>query len=149
MDHSEARLLNVIQSDFPVTPRPYKDLGAALDFSEKEIIEGMRRLREKGYIRRIGGKFDSGKMGFVSTLCAAKVPEDRIDSFVKVVNAYPEVTHNYLRDNYYNIWFTFVASKNKLIQRYIGEIIEKTGIIEIINLPAVKRFKVFVNFEFD
>jgi len=66
---------------------------------------------------------------------------------VRVVNKYPGVTHNYLRDHHYNIWFTFVAPNMKAINRYIEEIIKDTGVGEIINLPAVKVFKILVNFD--
>jgi DNA-binding Lrp family transcriptional regulator len=66
---------------------------------------------------------------------------------VEAVNRYPEVTHNYLRDHHYNIWFTFVAPNMKMIDRYIEEIIEYSGVKEILNLPAVRTFKILVDFD--
>lgn len=147
MNDIDKKLLNVIQSDFPITKRPYKDLGALLDCSEDEIIERTGRLKKKGIIRRIKGNFDSKRLGFATTLCAAKVTDDRINRFVEAINKYPEVTHNYLRGHYYNIWFTFVAPNMKMIDRYIEEIIEYTGVTEILNLPAVRTFKILVDFD--
>ena len=104
-------------------------------------------MKEEGIIRRIGGYFHSAHLNFVSTLCAAKVPEDKIDMFVEVVNDYPGVTHNYLRKNSYNIWFTFIAEEMSHIDDALREIAEKTGVTEILNLPAEKMFKIKVDFE--
>jgi len=146
MDDIDRKLLNEIQSDFPVTQRPYKDLGVRLSCSEDNILTRIKRLKKEGIIRRIGGNFDSQRIGFTTTLCAARVPDDKIEEFVRVVNKYPGVTHNYLRDHHYNIWFTFVAPNMKMIDRYIEEIMKHTGVEEILNLPAVKRFKILVNF---
>lgn len=145
MDDIDKEILNEIQSDFPVNQRPYQALGARLGCSEGAVFKRMKRLKKEGMIRRIGGNFDSQRLGFTTTLCAAQVPEDKIEEFVRVVNRYPEVTHNYLREHYYNIWFTFVAHNMDVIERYIKEITEHTG-VEIINLPALKRFKIVVDF---
>ena len=147
MDDIDRKLLNEIQSDFPITKRPYKDLGARLDCSEDEIFKRIGRLKKEGIIRRIGGNFDSKRLGFATTLCAAKVPDNKINRFMEAVNRYPEVTHNYIRDHHYNIWFTFVAPNMKVIDRYIEEIIEYTGVREILNLPAVRTFKILVDFD--
>ena len=65
------------------------------------------------------------------------------------MNRYPEVTHNYLRDNQYNIWFTFVAGSSELVYRYMEQIKERTGVREILNLPAKKIFKILVDFDLD
>jgi DNA-binding Lrp family transcriptional regulator len=146
MDDIDRKLLDEIQSDFPVTQKPYKDLGVRLSCSEDNILTRIKRLKREGIIRRIGGNFDSQRIGFTTTLCAARVSDGTIEEFVRVVNKYPGVTHNYLRDHYYNIWFTFVAPNMKMIDRYIEEIMKHTGIEEILNLPAVKRFKILVNF---
>ena len=147
MDNLDRRLLNEIQSGFPITRRPYKDLGERLKCSEAEVFDRIRNLRKQGIIRRIGGNFDSQRLGFATTLCAARVPDDTINRFVEVVNRYSGVTHNYLRDHHFNVWFTFVAPDIKAINRYIKEIIQDTGVREIINLPALKTFKILVDFE--
>ena len=149
MDDVDKELLNEIQTRFPITKKPFQDLGVRLNCSEEEILARVRRLKRKGIIRRIGGNFDSKRLGFATTLCAAKVPEEKIRGFIEVVNRYPEVTHNYLRDNQYNIWFTFVARSSELLYRYMEEIKEQTGISEILNLPAIKIFKILVDFDLD
>jgi len=147
MDDIDRKLLNEIQSDFPITQRPYKDLGVWLSCSEDNILTRIKRLKKEGIIRRIGGNFDSQRIGFTTTLCAARIPDDTIEKFVGVVNKYSGVTHNYLRDHHYNIWFTFVAPNMKAIDKYIKEIMKHTGVRKILNLPAVKTFKILVNFD--
>ena len=147
MDDIDRAIINEIQSDFPVESRPFKALGKRLRLSEDEILDRVKRLKEDGVIRRIGGNFNSKKLNFKSTLCAAKVPEDKIDDFVKAVNRYPGVTHNYLRNHEYNIWFTFIAENMDIIDTAIDEISALTGVTEIRNLPAVRMFKIKVDFE--
>ena len=147
MDDIDKRILNEIQSDFPITSRPYDEVGKRLDLSEPEVIERIKRLKEEGIIRRIGGNFQSGHLNFTSTLCAAKVPEEKIGHFVEVVNRYPGVTHNYLRNHAYNIWFTFIAEDMAYIENALKDISGETGVAEVLNLPAVKMFKIKVDFD--
>jgi DNA-binding Lrp family transcriptional regulator len=147
MDDIDRRILGTIQSDFPISRRPYGDLSEQLGLPEEEIFVRVERLRKEGIIRRLGGSFDSRCLGFTTTLCAAKVPDNRITLFVEEVNKYPGVTHNYLREHGYNIWFTLVVTDRKEVDRLIGEIIQTTGVREIINLPAKRTFKVLVDFE--
>ncbi|MCG6880825.1 MAG: winged helix-turn-helix transcriptional regulator [Deltaproteobacteria bacterium] len=146
MDTTYRKILNEIQSDFPISSMPYRDLAKRLNMTESEVIEAIKRLKEKGIIRRIGGNFHTSKLNFVSTLCAARVPEKKIDHFVETVNAYPGVTHNYLRAHSYNVWFTFIAEEMAMIEEAIETIRQKTGVREILNLPAEEMFKIKVDF---
>lgn len=147
IDDMDRAILNLIQSDFPITPRPYLAIAERLGFSENDVIKRLGRLKKKGIIRRIGGNFVPEKIGFVSTLCAARVPEDKIESFAVAVNHYPGVTHNYQRDNKYNVWFTFIAPSMKEIEENLKNISRQTGIREIINMPATKVFKIKAHFD--
>ena len=147
MDDKDRAILNEIQSDFPIFSRPYHEVGKRTGLSESEVFERVRRLRSEGIIRRIGGNFDSRRLNFTSTLCAARVPEEDVETFIQVVNAYPGVTHNYMRNHDYNVWFTFIAPSMSHIEDALDEISHETGITEIVNLPAVKRFKIKVDFE--
>jgi len=147
MDDDDKRLLNRIQSDFPITSRPYLEISKELNLSEDDVIERVRRLKTQGIIRRIGGNFVPAKLGFVSTLCAAKVHKDRIDEFAQAVNSYTGVTHHYVRDNAYNVWFTFIAPSMNDIEKCLEEICKKTGVTDIISLPATKVYKIRAHFE--
>ena len=146
MDTKYRKILNEIQSDFPISSRPYRDLGKKLHMTELEVLDAVSRLKEKGIIRRIGGNFNSSRLNFASTLCAARVPKEKIDRFVETVNAYPGVTHNYLRAHSYNVWFTFIAETMGAIEEALEAIRQKTGVTEILNLPAEEMFKIKVDF---
>ena len=147
MDNIDRAIINEIQSDFPIAERPFQELGDRFELTEDEVLGRVKSLKEEGVIRRIGGNFNSRKLNFTSTLCAAKVPENRLDNFVEAVNRYPGVTHNYLRNHEYNVWFTFIAENMAYIDNALKEISSETGVKEIRNLPAVRMFKIKVDFE--
>ncbi|UCD33550.1 MAG: AsnC family transcriptional regulator [Desulfobacterales bacterium] len=147
MDDKDRAILNRIQSDFPITSRPFLAIANDLGFSENAVLERVAKLKKRGIIRRIGGNFVPEKLGFISTLCAAKVPNHKIDSFAKAVNRYPGVTHNYERDNNYNVWFTFIAPSMDEIENNLKQISIDTGVKDIINLPSTKVFKIKAHFD--
>jgi DNA-binding Lrp family transcriptional regulator len=145
MDATDKRILDIIQTGFPIAPRPYAALGEQVGLTEAEALARVRALRAGGIIRRIGANFQSAKIGFKSTLCAASVPADTLEAFTKAVNEHPGVTHNYLRDHALNIWFTMIGPSREAIRQGLDAITEKTG-ITILNLPADRLFKIRVDF---
>ena len=147
MDKTDKLILNRIQSDFPITTRPFNTIAQALNLTEQDVIKRIQQLKENGIIRRIGGNFVPEKLGFVSTLCAAKVPEDKVKVFATAVNRYPGVTHNYQRDNEFNIWFTFIAPSMEEIEKNLKDIAVETGVSEILNLPATRVYKIKAQFD--
>ena len=147
IDDVDRAILNRIQSDFPMTKRPFLSIAENLDLSESDVIKRLEQLKKKGIILRIGGNFVPEKLGFVSTLCAAKVPKEKMDRFTKTVNRYPGVTHNYQRDNTYNVWFTFIAPSMDEINANLEQITAETGVQDILNLPATKVFKIRAKFD--
>ena len=146
LEKLEQRVLEIIQQDFPIAPRPYEVLAERLGVSENEVFESVQSLCEKRIIRRLGGSFDSRKVGYKSTLAALSVPEERLDEAVEIVNSYPGVTHNYEREGEYNVWFTIIAPSEDEIGETIKEIGERTG-APTLNLPATHVFKIKVNFD--
>ncbi len=146
-DDIDKMIINRIQSDFPIAERPYKVIADELGLSEEVVLDKVRNLKEAGYIRRIGGNFGPEKLGFTSTLCAAKVPAEKIDEFAEVVNKYPGVTHNYLRENEFNVWFTFISPSMDEIKSNLEQIKKDTGVEEILNLPATDVFKIRAQFK--
>lgn len=146
LDEVDKKLLSIIQSGFPIEPRPYAVLGKELGISEDESLERVRALREKKLIRRLGANFQSAKLGFKSTLCAAKVPEDKLELFIADVNKRPGVTHNYLRNHIYNVWFTVIAPSREHTLAELESITAATG-VDILNLPATRLYKIKVDFK--
>lgn len=147
MDATDKAIINRIQSDFPIDARPYRIIAEELRLKEKEVITRIKAMKDQGIIRRMGGNFVPHKVGFVSTLCAAIVPVDKIDEFAAVVNRYTGVTHNYVRENEFNIWFTFIAESREEIAQNLDQISKETGVETILNLPATKVFKIRAQFE--
>jgi DNA-binding Lrp family transcriptional regulator len=147
MDAIDKKILNIIQKDFPVVAEPFKVVAERLGLDEDEVLERIKDLKAEGIIRRIGAVFDSKKMGFASTLCAAKVPKKYLRKFIEIVNSYPGVTHNYRRRHDYNVWFTFIASDEETLKKSLGEIRDKTGVADIISMTASRTFKIDATFE--
>lgn len=146
LDDIDKAIVNRIQSEFPISHRPYDVIAKELGLTENDVIARILKLKQNGIIRRIGGNFVPEKLGYISTLCAAKVPSGQIEPFAQVVNDFPGVTHNYLRDNPYNIWFTFIAPSMTLIEENLEQITLKTGVTDILNMPATNNFKIKAQF---
>lgn len=148
MDAIDRGLLNIVQSGFPIASRPYQLLGRELGISENEAYARITAMRESGLIRRMGANFQSAKIGFVSTLCAAKVPEASLETFIKAVNAIPGVTHNYEREHDYNIWFTLISNSREEAETILANLSAATG-VAILNLPATRLYKIKVDFRME
>ncbi|MCX5849711.1 MAG: AsnC family transcriptional regulator [Deltaproteobacteria bacterium] len=147
MDEIDKKILNILQKEFPLEEQPFLIVGERCGISEDETIRRVQKMKEEGIIRRIGAVFDGAKLGRVSTLCAARVPEEKIDNFVKTVNANKNVTHNYQRNHEYNIWFTVSAATTKELKAFLKEVKEKTGVTDILDMRAVRTFKINASFD--
>lgn len=148
LDAVDRKILDLIQSNFPLESRPYAAIGEHAGIGEEEALTRVRALRERGIVRRIGANFQSGKIGFRSTLCAAKVPEDALESFIAAVNAEKGVTHNYLRNHVYNVWFTCIAPSMDEVAATLDRLAAKTGVTAL-NLPAERLYKIKVDFRME
>jgi len=146
VDAVDRTILNILQRDFPLDAQPFKVLSERVEIDEDDLLERVKRLKETGIIRRIGAVFDTAGLGFSSTLCAAKVAVCQLEKFVEVVNSYRGVTHNYLRDHEYNVWFTFIGATGEKIEESLSDISKKTGITDILSMPVKRRFKVDARF---
>jgi len=134
LDDVDKKLLNLIQNNFPVVSKPYREISYRLGIDEKEVIRRLKKLSEAGIIRRLGGIFDSRKLGYTGTLCAMKVPVKRLGQVTKIINSYSEVTHNYLREHEYNVWFTVLAESREKVKQIVKEIGAKCRIENILEL---------------
>ena len=148
MEALRERVLDLIQSGFPLESDPYGAIAVQLGATRDEVLGAVAELRADGSIRRLGASFASKKLGYSSTLCALAVPgsPDEVDRVAEVVNAVPNVTHNYLRTNRYNLWFTIIARGPEEVARILREIEEETGVSGALNLPATALYKIKVDF---
>ena len=142
-------LLYQMQHAFPLSQRPFRDLAQTLGSSENEVIDTVQRLKEEGIIRQTSAIFDTKRLGYKSSLVAFKVPEEKIEYAANIINAHPGVSHNYLRNHDYNIWFTMaVAPDSKLgLEKTIDILKEKSGADDAIILPTLKMFKIKVQMD--
>ncbi len=147
MDEVDLELLSAVQDGFPITSRPFQDLGEALGLEEDEVILRLAGLQKDGLVRRIGPILDLRKLGRSGILAALKVSREDADNAARIINEYPEVSHNYLRpdESGYNLWFTVSASE-KRIQEILQEIRTKTS-RKMLVLPTVRIFKIGVKFD--
>ena len=148
MDEIDSRILRELQHDFPLSERPYEVVATRLQISSEQLWTRVQRMLDEGVIRRMGASFDSKKLGFSSTLAAVSVEPELVDRASEVVGGFPEVTHNYLRNDTFNIWFTMIAVNEKRIEDVLEEIrttlsLEKSAVL---NLPVKRLFKLDARF---
>ncbi len=144
----DRRILDIIQTGFPVCAEPYGALAAAVGCLPDEACTAVARLRERKLIRRIGGSFDARKMGYVSTLVAARVLPEHLDAVAAHVGSFAEVTHNYERANSYNLWFTIIALGRPRLEEVLEGVRQQAGVLALHALPALQTFKIKVDFNF-
>jgi len=147
MDEIDKKILNILQKEFPLVEQPFLVVAGKCGISEEEALFRIQKMKDNGIIRRIGAVFDGNKLGRISTLCAARVPKEKIDGFVQIVNANKNVTHNYRRDNEYNIWFTVSAATAAELEAFLTEVKITTDVTDILDMRAVRTFKINASFD--
>ena len=128
MDKLDKNILDELQSNFPLSLRPYDIIAERLSISTEELWERVNALLQKGVIRRLGASLDSRKLGYSSTLASISVPSDKVDRVCELIDKYPEVTHSYLREGDFNVWFTVIAYTNERIAEIVEEIRGSLGL---------------------
>ncbi len=146
MDDVDVRLVNALQAEIPISERPFAELGAALGLDEAEVLRRIGAMEAAGGFRRVGPSFDPRKLGHTSTLVAARVPADAFDEAVGFINRFAEITHNYEREDEFNLWFTVIAESKAAIGEILDEIRNNT-VAELVDLPATHVFKTRVCFD--
>ena len=149
MDHINRRILQALQDGFPLEAKPYEIVADRLQISKEDLWERIQRMLDEGVIRRMGASIDSRKLGFRSTLAAVSVEPERIDRAAEVIGDFQEVTHSYLRNDSFNIWFTIIAVDEKRIEEILGQIRESLSLekSKILNLPVKRLFKLDARFK--
>jgi DNA-binding Lrp family transcriptional regulator len=135
-------LLEQLQGDFPLTPRPFAVLGETPGLDEAEVLTRVRDLRESGLIQYIGGIFDMRRLGYQSTLLAFHVPEEVAGAVAVQINAHPGVSHHCARPHYYNLWFTLAVPPGQSMAGEIVRLAGQTGVNDWLHLPALRAFKI-------
>jgi DNA-binding Lrp family transcriptional regulator len=143
MDEVDSAIVNCLQGGFPLAERPFAVVAAELGLAEEDLIARVRELLEARVLTRFGPMYQVERMGGAFSLAAMRVPPADFDRVAEIVNALPEVAHNYEREHAYNMWFVLATEEPEGIARAIARIERETG-LPVLNLPKLREF--FVEF---
>ena len=151
LDSIDKKLLNQLQTAFPLVREPFLQLAEPLEVSESEVIERINNLKKHKVIRQISPIFDTKSLGYKSSLVAAKVKPEHLEAAAEVINSHPGVSHNYERSHEFNLWFTVaIPPDSKLGLEATVELLGKlAGVDSIRLLPTLKLFKIGVKLDLE
>jgi len=138
-DPVDRAVVNALQSDFPLCERPFAAAAGRLGITEDELIARVDRLLDDGTLTRFGPLFDAGRLGGAFTLAAMTVPPEAFERVAAIVNALPEVAHNYARDHALNMWFVVATSSPEGIDAAIARIEAATG-LAVLAFPKEREY---------
>ena len=149
LDDTDKQLLNLLQGQFPIARRPFAHVAELAGLTEDDVIERVQYLLDKRIIREVTPIFDTRALGYESMLVAAKVDSEHPHRAAKVINSHPGVTHNYLRNHDFNLWFTLAVEPDSPLgmQGTLDVLAERTGAESIRQLPTLKLFKIRMDLE--
>jgi DNA-binding Lrp family transcriptional regulator len=139
LDAVDRAILNRLQDGFPLSERPYQEAAQALGIEEDDLIGRLQRLLDERVLTRLGPLFQIERAGGLYTLAAMRVPARDLDRVIEIVNAHPEVAHNYLREHDFNLWFVLAADHSGRIDEVITRIERRTG-HPVYAMPKLKEY---------
>ena len=148
MDKIDSQILQELQYNFPLSERPYEVVAGRLKISKEEIWNRIQTMLDNGLIRRMGASFDSNKLGFRSTLAAVSIAPELVNRAAEIIGRFYEVTHSYLRNDVFNIWFTLIAIDDNRIENILEQIRKSLSLerSKVLNLPMKRLFKLDARF---
>ncbi len=146
LDSLDRLIINHLQGGFPICERPYLEVAKYLHISEAVLIERLAQLLDKGLLSRFGLLYHAERLGGALTLAAMSVPETEFDQVTAIVNAFPEVAHNYARDHELNMWFVLATEQPERVPEVIQEIEAQTG-LTVYNMPKQTEYYVGLRLE--
>lgn len=148
MDDLDRRILEAAQREFPLEADPYARLAEVVGSDAETVFRRAAALGRRGAIRRLAALFDSRRLGRVTTLVALRLPARRVARVARLVNRYPEVTHNYQRRHEWNLWFTLIARSRARIRQILAALRRDAGLAQedMMELPAGRVVKIDVRF---
>jgi DNA-binding Lrp family transcriptional regulator len=151
LDDLDRRLLNLMQGSFPIAPEPYAHVAALAEVEEEEVMRRVRRLLEQRIIRQVTPIFDTRALGYSSMLVAAKVDPEHPHRAAQVINEHPGVSHNYLRNHDFNLWFTIATEPDSELglQGTLDVLAREAGAEAVRQLPTLKLFKIRMDLEME
>ena len=148
MDLTDRKLLNIIQSSFPLVDEPYKDIANQLDIGEEEALRRLANLRKANVVRQISAIFDTRRLGYKTTLIAMVYQPSELHKAALKINKHPGVSHNYAREgSYYNLWFTLAVAPKESLEDTVKDMAQETKSESYRLMPTIRFFKIGVNFD--
>lgn len=145
MDELDRRIINALQGGFPVTENPYAEVAACLGTTESELISRLGRLLKDGILSRFGPMYHAERMGGALSLAAMKIPPEDFERVAQLVNAMPEVAHNYARDHALSMWFVLATETPREHAAALERIELKTG-YPVYDMPKIKEYFIGLRF---
>jgi DNA-binding Lrp family transcriptional regulator len=151
LDDLDRRLLNLLQGAFPIAPRPFAGVAETAGATEDEVLERTQRLLDGRIIRQITPIFDTRALGYTSMLVAARVDPDNPHRAAQAINQHPGVSHNYLRNHDFNLWFTIAVEPDSRlgIEGTLDALAAEAGATSVRQLPTLKLFKIRMDLEME
>lgn len=151
LDDTDRKLLNLMQGSFPLAPKPYASVAAAAGITEAEVLARVQRLLDDRIIRQVTPIYDTRALGYGSMLVAAKVDPEHPWAPAKIINGHPGVSHNYLRNHEFNMWFTLAVEPDSQLglQGTLDVLQELTGAESIRQLPTLQLYKIRMDLEME
>jgi DNA-binding Lrp family transcriptional regulator len=135
----DRKILNRLQGGFPVCDRPFARAAAELGTDEPTLLARIEALLADGTLTRFGPLYDAERLGGALTLCAMRVPREDFERVAALVNAHPEVAHNYEREHELNMWFVLATGAREHVSRTVARIEAETG-LEVLELPRYEEY---------
>ncbi len=151
LEDIDRKLLNLMQGSFPIAPQPYRHVAGLAGVSEQEVMSRVQHLLDKRIIRQVTPIFDTRALGYSSMLVAAKVDPDHPHRAAQVINAHPGVSHNYLRNHEFNLWFTIATEPDSELglEGTLDVLAREAGAESVRQLPTLKLFKIRMDLEME
>jgi DNA-binding Lrp family transcriptional regulator len=139
MDDIDRAIINSLQDGFPICDSPYAQVAQQLSISETELLQRLQQLLDNGTLTRFGPLYHAEKMGGALTLAAMQVPAERFEQVTAIVNAMPQVAHNYARQHRLNMWFVIATETPQQLQTTLDAIAQQTQ-LNVYNMPKIKEY---------
>jgi DNA-binding Lrp family transcriptional regulator len=141
LDQLDKKLINLLQHGLPVCLEPFAEIAKEVNSNEQEVIARVENLLEQKILSRFGPMYDAACFGGAFTLAALSVPEERFEQVTEIVNAFPQIAHNYKRSNAFNMWFVIATESQQEIDLVITQIEQQTQ-LTVLNTPKLEEFYV-------
>ncbi len=147
LDDLDRELLNAVQWDFPLDPRPFAVLADRLGVDEPTVRARVAKVKDTGVLRQLSAIFDTRALGYSSALVAAKIDPDAIDDAAACISAHPGVSHNYKRNHEYNLWYTVAVPPGESLEAHVDVLHRESGARVTRKLPTLKLYKIGVKLD--